>query len=74
MAAPTAEELLAAVTTAAKAVAEGKVSAFRENEDSANFIALSQYAQLMRAVSDENVQNAINAASQPKRPKFRYLC
>lgn len=74
MAAPTAEELLAALTTAAKSVAEGKVSAFRENEDSANFIALSQYAALLRTVSDENVQNAINSASEVKRPKFRYLC
>ncbi|TXH41665.1 MAG: hypothetical protein E6Q97_37145 [Desulfurellales bacterium] len=70
----TAEELLAAVTAAAKKTADGGVLAFRENEDSASMIPLNQYAALIRALADDEVQATINAASATPLPKFTYLC
>lgn len=71
----TTEELFAAVTAALQAnLANGGVSSFRENEDSATFHSPSQYAALLRTLSNDEIAASINNAGQPSPKVFTYLC
>jgi hypothetical protein len=71
--ATTAEQLLEALTAAAKKSAEEGIAAFREGEDSAQLHSLKDFAALIRTLADDEVAASINGAGETPRPKFRSL-
>lgn len=72
----TAQELIQSTIDSAKAVADGKVSRFRENEDSADFHSLSEYASFLNAMSNRKVQDLLEGNTAPRHsgPIFTSLC
>ncbi len=67
----TYQEMLDAVKSGAKSVAEDRVANWREGEDSAEFIPLRDYAMWLKTLSDPQV---IDATSGNKRTLFKTLC
>lgn len=70
----TSEELIASIAASAKTMVDNGISGFRQNDSQVSMINGTQYAALLKAMSDQDVQSAIDASSGTTIRKFRPIC
>lgn len=70
----TSDEILSAWVASAKTTAEQGLEGFRQNDSSAQMISGRNYAAMLHALADEEVQRAINNSSGTVITKFRPIC